>query len=69
MDAVRIALLVVGGYAAIGGLVGLAFVLAGVSRTDHAAKGSSIGFRLLILPGSVALWPLVLVKWMRGGRA
>ena len=52
------------------GLAGLvfaiAFVVRGVAAVDPVAKGSGIGFRLLILPGSAALWPMLLVRWMRG---
>lgn len=55
-------------YAAAGILVGLAFVFRGVSRVDHAAAGAGLGFRLLILPGAAALWPLVLIVWRRTSR-
>lgn len=54
------------GYFAVGALVALAFVAFGVARVDEAAKGSSIAFRALIVPGCAALWPLVLLRWARG---
>lgn len=54
---------VAAGYAALGLLFGLAFVGSGVARLDPAARGTSVGFRALILPGSVALWPVLLWKW------
>jgi len=39
------------------------FLLAGVKRIDpHAAHGSW-GFRLLILPGTMVFWPLLLKRW------
>ena len=49
-------------------VVGLAFafVSIGIRRVDHVADGSGIGFRALILPGTVALWPLLAVRWARG---
>jgi hypothetical protein len=54
------------------GLAGLAFAIAfvtrGVGRVDRAAEDAPIGFRLLILPGSLALWPLLLSRWMRSTR-
>jgi hypothetical protein len=28
-------------------------------------KGTSIAFRLLILPGTVAFWPLLAVRWAK----
>jgi len=56
------------GYAVIGLLFAIAFVATGISRLDPAAKGSGFGFRLIILPGVVALWPLLLARWIREGR-
>ena len=55
-------------YALVGLLFGIAFVSAGIQRVDHAAAGSGIGFRLLVLPGSAALWPLLLARWMGARR-
>jgi hypothetical protein len=37
----------------------------GLQRLDAAARGSGLGFRLLITPGIVALWPLVALAWRR----
>jgi hypothetical protein len=51
-------------YAGCGLLFGLAFVTVGVGRVDGAAQGTSCAFRLLILPGVVAFWPLLAVKWL-----
>jgi hypothetical protein len=42
------------------------FVLRGVDKIDPVASGSSWGFRLIILPGVVALWPLLLRRWLSG---
>jgi hypothetical protein len=55
-------------YMACGVLVGVPFVLAGVQRIDPAAHDAPIGFRLLILPGCVALWPFVLRRWVGAAR-
>ncbi len=56
------------GYAVIGVLFAIAFVATGISHLDPIAKGSGIGFRLIILPGVAALWPLLLARWIREGR-
>lgn len=56
-------------YLALGLVVGLGFVLRGVDRVDPAASGSPLAFRLVILPGCVGLWPVVLMKWLGAGRA
>ena len=55
-------------YTAVGAVFAVAFVTAGVQRVDPDAKGSGMVFRLLILPGSAALWPLLLRRWIRGDR-
>jgi hypothetical protein len=52
-------------YAAVGVLFAIAFVVKGVERVDPVAAGAGWGFRLLILPGAAALWPLLLRRWLR----
>ena len=51
-------------YVATGLLLGAWFVWAGVQKLDEQAAGTGVGFRLLILPGVAALWPLVAWKWL-----
>lgn len=53
-------------YASLGLVFALPFVWLGVQRLDSEAQGSGIGFRLLILPGVAAFWPLFLYRWRRG---
>ena len=55
-------------YAAAGVVFALAFKLLGISRIDNGAKGAGLGFRLLILPGLMALWPLMLIRWLSGAQ-
>ena len=55
-------------YALIGALFALAFVTFGAQRIDAGAKGSGLGFRLLIFPGSIVFWPLLLRRWVSGRR-
>lgn len=43
------------------------FVWRGVGRMDPAARTAGLGFRLIILPGVVALWPVLLRRWLAGG--
>jgi hypothetical protein len=52
-------------YLTCGVLLGVPFVLRGVERIDDATRGTSLGFRLLLLPGSIALWPLLAANWWR----
>ncbi len=42
------------------------FVWRGVGRLDPGAKSAGPGFRLVILPGAAALWPVLLRRWLTG---
>jgi hypothetical protein len=53
-------------YGGIGTIFAIAFVLIGVKRIDPQALGTGWGFRLLIVPGSVAFWPVLLMRWALG---
>jgi hypothetical protein len=53
-------------YVALGIVFAIAFVCVGVKRIDAQAVGTGVGFRVLIFPGSVAFWPLLLRRWTRG---
>ena len=57
---------IVGSYLAVSALFALPFVLFGAARVDPAARGGTWGFRVLILPGAVALWPLLAWRWIAG---
>ncbi|MFT7678014.1 MAG: hypothetical protein ACI8QC_002000 [Planctomycetota bacterium] len=59
-------LLALGVYLALGVFFAVAFLRSGVERIDPVAKGAGWGFRALILPGCVAFWPLLLLRWRRG---
>jgi hypothetical protein len=58
---------IVGLYAAAGLLIALAFVAIGAPRLIAPAPGHtpvSLGARILLIPGAVLLWPLVLWRWL-----
>ena len=52
-------------YTAMGLVFACAFLTRGISRVDPVSKGSGVGFRLIILPGVAALWPMLLTRWIR----
>ena len=54
-----------GVYGAAGVVFAVPFAWRGAGAIDPAAKRGTWGFRLLALPGVVALWPLMLAKWRR----
>jgi hypothetical protein len=51
-------------YLAVGVVIGAAFVVAGISRVMPHAGPVTAGARILILPGCVLLWPVVLRRWI-----
>lgn len=60
MSPAQVILTLAGAYLAIGTLFAIWFVMVGVGRLDPAARAGTPGFRILIFPASVALWPALL---------
>jgi hypothetical protein len=52
-------------YLGCGLLFAVGFVTLGVGRVDVAARDTSLGFRLLLLPGTAACWPFLAVRWVQ----
>ncbi len=52
-------------YGLIGAVFAVAFVMMGIQPVDSVAEHAPLGFRLIVLPGVAALWPLMLVRWLR----
>ena len=61
-------LILLGAYLACGFAFAIPFALVGVKKMAPHALHGSWGFRLLIIPGSVAFWPLLLKRWASGVR-
>lgn len=55
-------------YCGAGLVFSIGFAARGVSRLDPAAEGAGIAFRLLLIPGATALWPLLAVRWAKSAR-
>jgi hypothetical protein len=55
-------------YLTLGLLFALAFAASGAARIDVAARGTSVAFRLLLVPGAAVLWPWLATKWMNASR-
>jgi hypothetical protein len=53
-----------GAYLFVGATCAAVFVSKGLQRIDGAAKDMPWMARLLVVPGLVALWPLMLAKWI-----
>jgi len=50
-------------YAAVGLVAALAFVIVGVTQVQPMPV--TVGARILLLPGAFALWPYVVVRWLK----
>ena len=57
---------ILGAYLAFGILFALYFVSIGVNRIDPNAAEGSLGFRLLIIPGTILLWPILFTRLIKG---
>lgn len=55
----------VGIYLALGVVFAIPFVLCGVGKIDSSAAKGSWGFKIIIIPGVAALWPLMAWRWMK----
>jgi hypothetical protein len=64
----ELAVLAVEIYFGVGILFAVVFVWRGVGSIDQAAQSGTLGFRLLILPASALLWPLMARRWWRGAQ-
>lgn len=65
MNAALLILWIAAVYIALGVLFAGVFLTILLPRLDHAANGAPPTFRLLILPGVIALWPLLLLRSFR----
>ncbi len=52
-------------YLAMGFVFAMAFLMKGISIVDEGTKGSTNGFKIIILPGVIVFWPFLLNKWKR----
>ena len=59
-------LFVLGAYLAYGLCFAIPFALIGVKKIDSHAAHGSWGFRVLIIPGTMFLWPLLARRWVLG---
>jgi len=58
--------LILGSYVVLGTLIALVVLLDGFTRIDPSVRDAPRGFKALIFPGMVALWPLMAARWIRG---
>ena len=66
---VAVLLILLGAYLVCGLAFAIPFALVGVKKIDPHAVHGSWGFRLLVIPGTMAFWPLLLRRWATGVKA
>jgi len=64
VDIAEMILSAAGLYFGAGLVFALAFLAFGLRRVDAVAADGSSGFKALIFPGIVGLWPIVLLLWL-----
>jgi hypothetical protein len=52
-------------YALLGIVTAVVFVIFGVSQVLPHSATATVGARILWLPGAAALWPYVLMRWLK----
>ena len=64
-EAAKLLVAAAAAYLALGLVFAVPFALHWAGRLDPVARSGSAGFRLLILPGAMLLWPLLLFRLLR----
>jgi hypothetical protein len=65
MMVVQIILILVLIYLVLGVLFVIPFLVKGISKVDEGAHGGTVGFKIIIIPGVIVFWPVLLKKWMK----
>ncbi|MDN5215278.1 hypothetical protein QQ020_24580 [Fulvivirgaceae bacterium BMA12] len=56
---------IIGIYLLLGFVFYLVFIFKLATQLDENMRGSGVGFKLLILPGTLVLWPVLFSKWKK----
>ena len=68
MIIVYIILIMAAVYLFAGLMFAIPFVIKGVTKIDEGAEGSKWGFRIVIIPGTMVFWPLLLKRWLKASK-
>lgn len=55
-------------YLLCGFVFALVFIFIGLNKVDEGAHGSSVGFKIIIIPGTMIFWPILLKKWISASK-
>jgi hypothetical protein len=56
-------------YAIAGVATAIAFVSVGLAQVLHPPVPATLGARILLVPGAIALWPYMLMRWRKARAA
>jgi hypothetical protein len=62
---VEVVLIIVLIYLLLGVLFVIPFLIKGLMKVDEGAHGGTIGFKIIIIPGVIVFWPVLLLKWIK----
>ena len=65
---VSLVFIVLGVYLMGGIVFTILFQIKGLSKIDEGVHDSTIGFRIIIIPGCIMFWPVLLKKWIKASR-
>lgn len=65
MEIVTITFSIIAVYLALGFVFMIPFIIKGINKIDEGAHGSSIGFYIIIIPGVIVFWVVLLEKWIK----
>ena len=68
MTAVVIIFGIIGVYLALGFIFMIPFIAKGINKIEEGAHGSGVGFRIIIIPGVIIFWPVLLRNWIIASR-
>jgi len=61
---VTIILMAFAAYLAAGVVFLIPFQIKGLQKIDEGVHGSSVGLSIIIIPGCIVFWPILLQKWI-----
>lgn len=62
---VEMVLIIVLIYLVPGVLFVIPFLVKGLTKVDEGAHGGTTGFKIIIIPGVIVFWPVLLSKWVK----
>jgi hypothetical protein len=68
LSIIQIILIILLVFLIIGVLFTFFFITRGLEKVDEDTKGSTWGFKVIIIPGCILLWPFLLQKWLKANK-